>query len=146
MKIFINSESDKNEIEISISCNGLTPEIEKVIAMLRMLDMQLTGRRNGETHLIDATQVLYIDTIDRKTFLYTKHDVYETNLHLYELEQQLARGGFFRINKSCIINGRHIASLKAEMDRKIRVTMDNGEQLLISRQYAEGVKERLGVK
>ncbi len=146
MKIFINSESDKNEIEISISCNGLSPEIEKIIAMLRMLDMQLTGRRDGETYLIDAARVLYIDTIDRKTFLYTKDEVYETSLHLYELEQQLSKGGFFRINKSCIVNWRHIASLKSELDRRIRATMDNGEQLMISRQYAEGLKERLGVK
>lgn len=146
MKIYINSESDKKEIEISISCNGLTPEIEKIIAMLRMMDMKLTGKWNGETYLIDASQVLYIDTIERKTFLYTREKVYETTLHLYELEEQLAGSGFFRINKSCIMNGKHIASLKAELDRKIRATMDNGEQLMISRQYAEGIKERLGVK
>lgn len=146
MKIFINTEGDSEELEISIRCNGLTPELERMIALLRTLDMQLTGKREGETHLVDAADVLYLDTADRKTFFYTKHAVYETGLHLYELEQQLSSRGFFRINKSCIVNGRHIVSLKAELDRKIRITMDNGEQLMISRQYAEGVKTRLGVK
>lgn len=146
MKIYINSESDSREMEISIRCQGLTPELERVIAMLRMMDQQLTGQRNGETHLIDAAKVLYIDTVERKTFLYTRDVVYETTLRLYELEEQLSECSFFRINKSCIINWNHVASLKAELDRKIRVTMDNGEQLVVSRQYAQKVKERLGVK
>ncbi len=146
MKINIDSGSKNKEMEISIRCNGLTPELERVIAMLRILDMQLTGQRDGETHLIDAAQVLYIDTVERKTFLYTKDAVYETGLHLYELEEQLEDRGFLRINKSCIINWNHVASLKSEIDRRIRATMDNGEQLVISRQYVAKVKERLGVR
>lgn len=146
MKIFIDSDSGKKELEITIRCNGLTPELERVIATLRMMERQLTGIKNGETHLIDAARVLYIDTVERKTFLYTSGDVYETSLPLYQLEDELSDSNFFRINKSCIINWNHVASLKTEIDRRIRATMDNGEQLVVSRQYAEKVKERLGVK
>ncbi len=146
MKIFIDSDNGKKELEITIRCNGLTPELERVIAMLRMMERQLTGLKNGETYLIDAGRVLYIDTVERKTFLYTSGDVYETRLPLYQLEDELSDSNFFRINKSCIINWNHVTSLKTEIDRRIRATMDNGEQLVISRQYAEKVKERLGVK
>lgn len=146
MKIFIDTDSEKSEMEITIRCQGLSPQLDRVMALLRMMNMQLTGKLQGETHLIDAAKVLYIDTVEKKTFLYTREAVYETNLHLYELEEQLSTGSFFRINKSCIINWNHVTSLKADIDRKIRVTMDNGERLMVSRQYAEKVKERLGVK
>lgn len=146
VKITITTDVEVADTQISIVCKNLTPEIEKVIAMLRMMDLQLTGEKDGETHIIDATKVLYIDSVDKKVFLYTKDDVYETNLHLYELEEQLARFDFFRANKSCIINFKQIVSLKADMNRRLRATMSNGEQLIISRQYAEVVKERLGVK
>ena len=88
----------------------------------------------------------YIDTADKKTFLYTKSDVYETDLKLYELEEQLEDADFFRANKSCIINFRHIASLKSELNRRLLVTMTNGEKLIVSRQYAEYKKEKLGVR
>ncbi len=145
MKINIDANGKNKELEISIRCSGLTPELMRVIAMLRLLDLQLTGFRDGETHLIDAAQVLYIDTVERKTFLYTRDAVYETGLHLYELEEQLGDRGFFRINKSCIMNWNHVSSLKSELDRRIRATMDNGEQLMVSRQYVAKVKERLGV-
>ncbi|WP_099467157.1 LytTR family DNA-binding domain-containing protein [Konateibacter massiliensis] len=146
MKVIIKTEADTAETEVAITCNHLTPEIEKIVAMLRMLDMQLTGVRDGATHILDVANVLYIDTVDKKVFLYTRDSVYETNLHLYELEEQLTKADFFRANKSCIINFKQIVSLKADMDRKLRATMSNGEQLMISRQYADYVKERLGVK
>ncbi len=145
MRIVINTDHNGKDIEIAITCNHLTPEIDRMVAMLRMLELQLTGMKGDETFLIDSYKVLYIDTVDKKTFLYTTNQVYETNLRLHELEEQLIRVGFFRANKSCIINFKHISSLKADVDRKIRVTMSNGEHLMISRQYADYVKERLGV-
>lgn len=145
MKILIDTDTDIKDTEINIKCSCITPEIEKMIALIRMLQMQLTGIKEGEIHIIDISKVVYIDTVDRKTFIYTINDVYESNLRLYELEEQLVESGFFRSGKSSIINIRHIVSLRADMNRKIRVTMKNGEQLLVSRQYADTLKERLGI-
>lgn len=133
-------------MELSITCSHMTPRIEKLLAMVRMMEMQLTGIQDGETYLIDAGLVLYIDTVDKRTFLYTEKQVYESNLKLYELEEQLVQSDFFRANKSCIINLKHIVSLRAELDRRILVTMSNGERLIVSRQYADEVKRKLGVR
>lgn len=146
MKIIIQTDENVQEMEIAVTCSHMTPRLEKLLAMLRMMDLQLTGQKDGETYLVDAAQVLYIDTVDKKTFLYTQKDVYESNLRLYELEEQLVASDFFRANKSCIINIRHIVSLRAELDRRILVTMSNGERLIVSRQYADMVKQKLGVR
>lgn len=146
MKITISEDTRVTETEIAITCSQLTPEIEKIISMLRILDMKLTGIRDGEMCLIDAGKVLYMESVDKKTFIYTDGEVYETGLKLYELEAQLAGAGFFRASKSCIIHLKQIKSLKADLNRRIRVTMSNGEQLMVSRQYAEVLKERLGVR
>ncbi len=145
MKISINTDAGNTDTEIIINCLRLTPEIEKMIALLRMMDMKLTGRRDGEIYVIDISEVLYIDTVDGRTFIYTMNCVYETDMRLYELEEQLEDSGFFRSGKSCILNMRQIVSLKSDIDRKIRVTMSNGEQLLVSRQYTKQLKERLGI-
>lgn len=146
LKITIHSDADTEEMAIDIYCRKLTPELEKVVAMLKMLEQKLTGIYEGETCFLDPDKVLYIDTTDKKTFIYTKDKIYETALKLYELEEQLSDVGFFRGGKSCIINLRHIESLKAVLNRKIQVTLDNGEKLMVSRQYAEGLKHRLGVR
>lgn len=146
MKITIHTDENVREMELEITCSHMTPKIEKLLAMLRMMDLQLTGMKDGETYLIDAAGVLYIDTADKRTFLYTENQVYESSLRLYELEEQLVQSDFFRANKSCIINLKHIVSLRADLDRRILVTMSNGERLIVSRQYADVVKQKLGVR
>ncbi len=146
MKIHINENSSLNELEITINCNRISPEVEKLISKLRVMDLKLTGKRNNQTYILDAAKVLYIDTVDKKTFFYTKQEIYETDLRLYELEEQLAALDFMRAGKSCIINFNQIYSIKADIDGKLLVTMNNGEKLFVSRQYAQDVKRKLGVK
>lgn len=146
LKIEINVNAENEETEVKISCARLTPEIEKILATLRMLDRQLTVYREGEMYLLDVSSVIYAESIDRKTFVYTRKEVYESGFKLYELEQQLEKCGFFRANKSCVVQLKCIRSLKMDLNRKIRATLENGEQIMISRQYAEELKKKLGVK
>ncbi|MDD5930230.1 MAG: LytTR family DNA-binding domain-containing protein [Spirochaetales bacterium] len=78
--------------------------------------------------------------------MYTEDGVFETSLRLYELEAMLAKHNFFRVNKSTLLNLNKIESLKSDIDRRIRVTLKNGYQLIISRAYAEEFKTKIGVR
>lgn len=146
MKITIDIDDAYPDIEIKVGCSHLSPELEKMIAMLRMLDMQLTVRKENVVYLLDLNNVLYMEAVDRSTFVYTDENVYESEMKLYELEQRTESAGFFRASKSCLINLKMIKSLKADIDRKIRVTMKNGEQIMVSRMYADELRKRLGIK
>ncbi len=146
MKISINVDSKLTETEIVINCGSLTDEVESIIAALRMADNQITVIKDGETHILDISRIAYIESVDRKTFVYTENDCYESNLRLYEMDGRLCGGNFLRISKSCIVRLKYIRSLKSELDRRIRITLENGEQLIASRQYADELKKRLGVK
>lgn len=146
MKILINVDENMTDTEIVISCGRLTPEIEKILAMLRMADNRLVAGKGGETYLLDIAKIFYVEAVDRKTFVYTGDDCFESGLKLYEVEGRLCECGFLRVSKSCLVSLRHIRAMKAEFDRKIRITLENGEQIMVSRQYAEELKRRLGVK
>ena len=65
---------------------------------------------------------------------------------LYETEERLCGAGFLRISKSCLVNLRYIRSLRSELDRRLRLTLENGEQIIVSRQYSDDIKTRLGVR
>lgn len=145
MKIEIIVDEKATDLSIAVTCRQLTPEIEKLLAALRMMDHQLTAKLNGEIHFLDIAEIIYIESMERKCFLYTSREVYESDFKLYELEQQLEEYGFLRISKSFLIHLADIQSLKADINRRIRITMSNGEQLIASRQYAESLKKRLGV-
>lgn len=146
MKIAINIDENIKDTEISISCSRLTPEVEKMIATLRILNQQMMVTQKDETVILDVSKIVYIESVDRKTFVYTRDNVYESKLKLYEVEEELCESGFFRASKSCIVQLRYIKSLKADIDRRIRLTLESGEQIMVSRQYADELKKRLGVK
>ena len=145
MKITINIDEKIQETEIKISCNQLTYEVENLIATLRILNQQLLVCKENENFLLDVNEISYIEAVDRKTFVYTEDDIYESKLKLYEMEEKLCQSGFIRISKSCLVRLKYIKSIKNDVERKLRLTMKNGEQIIVSRQYAEGIKKRLGV-
>lgn len=145
MKIHINEENCLHDIEIIINCKKTDEKVLKILAMLNTLDMKLTGIKNNQTYILDVSKILYIDTVDKRTFFYTEDEVYETSLKLYELEEQLKSSDFFRAGKSIIINFNQIKSLKPDIDGRILVTMNNDEKLVVSRQYASVIKNKLEV-
>lgn len=146
MKIEINIDETVTDMEVVVTCNKLTSKVEKILAALRMMDCQLIGKKDNEIHILDIAHIIYIESVERKCFVYTANDVYESDFPLYELERQLAEYGFFRVSKSFLIHLPSIQSLTADLNRRIRITMVNGEQIIASRQYADGLKKRLGVK
>lgn len=116
-----------------------------MLASLRMLDHQITGRKGDDIFLIAVEKILYIESVDRKCFLYTADDVFESDLRLYEFEQQLEDFGFLRASKSMLIHLQNVTSLRADLNRRLRITLTNGEEIIVSRQYADELKKRLGV-
>lgn len=145
MKISVNIDPALTDAEIVINCGRVTGQLENIIAALRMANSQITVTKNGETYILDMSKIAYIESVDRKTFVYTEDECYESRMKLYEMDNRLCEGDFLRISKSCIVRLKYIRSLRAELDRRLRITLENGEQLIASRQYADELKKRLGV-
>lgn len=145
LKIEIIVDENTEDLGITVTCKQLTPDVEKILASLRMINHQLAVKKDGEIHFLDIARIIYIESVDRKCFIYTRKDVYESDYRLYELEGQLEEYGFLRVSKSFLIHLQDIQSLKADINRRIRITMAGGEQIIASRQYADELKKRLGV-
>ena len=143
MKITLNQNPSFPETEVIINCPQADEDILRLVAMLRIHQRKLVGTLEGEQHLLDARDILYIDTADKRTFLYTGKAVYESALRLYELEDSLRELDFLRAGRSTIVNFRRIKSIRPELGGRMLVTMDNGEQVYVSRQYAGELKDKL---
>ena len=146
MKINLDIDGKYDDIEVIIRAPHLNNDIERMVAMMRMIDMQIAVRKDNETYLLDTDKILYIEAVDRKTFVYTNSENYESELKLYELEQELIERDFLRISKQSIVNLRKIKSLKTDVNRKIRITLQNGEQIVVSRMYSDELRRKLGLR
>lgn len=146
MKINIDVDSKYSDMGVDIHVPSLTPEVEKIISLMRMMDMQIAAKKGDETVLLDVGDILYIEAVERNTFIYTEKETYESSFKLYEFEQQLSEKDFIRISKQSILNLRKVKSLRSDINRKIRVTLLNDEQIIVSRMYSDELRKRLGVK
>jgi DNA-binding LytR/AlgR family response regulator len=145
MKIIINEDSTIEETEIIINCCQTNEQIMRICAGLRMLDKKITGYLNNHVHLMNISEILYIESVDRKTFLYTDNQVYETPLKLYELEDRLSGDDFIRATKSNIINFDKVKSIRGDIGGRMLCTMTNDEVVTVSRQYATVIKQKIGL-
>lgn len=146
MKIEIDIDEKYPDTEVVIRANKLDSDVERLVAMMRMVNMQIGVRKNDETYLLDVEKILYIEAVERKTFVYTSDETYESDLKLYEIEQELLERDFFRISKQSIVNIRMTKSLKSDINRKIRITLRNDEQIVVSRMYSDELRRKLGLK
>jgi len=145
MKIVINENSNIDETEIIINCRKTDEQILRICAGLRMFDKKVTGLLNEQVFLLSISDILYIETVDRKTFLYTTSQVYETPLKLYEFEERLAGEDFIRITKSSILNFSKVKSLRGDFGGRLLCTLENGELVTVNRQYTTTIKQKLGL-
>lgn len=146
MKINLDIDGKYDDTEVIIRAPHLNNDIERMVAMMRMIDMQIAVRKDNETYLIETDKILYIEAVDRKTFVYTNSENYESELKLYEIEQELIERDFLRISKNSIVNLRKIKSLKTDVNRKIRITLQNSEQIVVSRMYSDELRKKLGLR
>lgn len=145
MEIFIHEDGTLSDSRIEIYCPEVNEEILDLAARLRVYDKKITGKKDGGTFIVEVSDILYLESVDKKTFFYTEESVFETPLKLYELEERLGKSDFFRASKSAIINFNQIRSLRPDFGGRMILKMRNGERLYVSRQYVPVLKKKLGL-
>lgn len=133
---------------ITIECKEADEKILDIIHLIKSTDAKgkrIVGIKDSETYCIEPEEVFYFEAVDRKTFCYTAKSVYETELKLYELEEGFPKADFMRVSKSCVVNLNRIKSIRPDFGGKILATMQNGEKIYVSRQYANELKIKLGI-
>lgn len=142
MKITLQQVNKEYE-EIIIKYAQMTERIDSIIKYIEGQSGQLLGSRDGQKSVISIPAVLYLESVEGVTYLYTEKEVYRLNLTLALFESLYSREGFFRCSKSMIINIYRIKSLKSISGNRIDVTMDNEEHVVISRHYAKELRSIL---
>lgn len=138
-------EHIKENLQVVIKCRQIDDEIIRLKYHIEMFDKKIQAKKDNQWCFVNLLDVLYFESVDNRTFLYTRDDVMEVKQRLYELEIVLSDKDFFRISKSQIININKVKSLRPEINRTILATMCNGEQLFISRKYVPVIRSLLSI-
>jgi len=145
MKIRIEQTS-LEENEVILRCAQLDDEMLRVLSLLRSgMQKLLVWNDQRETLPLSVSKVVYCETVEEKTFVYTHDGIYQTALSLAELEDRWGDLGLFRAGKSSVVNLHEIQKLKNCGSGRIEALLTTGEKIIISRRYAPMLRERLGM-
>lgn len=133
----------QGEDEVIIRYREMSRQLEELLSYLRAPKKRLVGEKNGLQQVVDPAEILYIETVDGKTFLYTMQDVVRVEYTLAQLEGLLGGSCFFRCSRSMILNINKVKTLKSLASNRIDATMQSGEHIMISRTYASEFRKRL---
>lgn len=133
----------QGENEVILRCADLSPEMEQLIRFLELQSRRLIGSSEGRRMILEPSEILYLESVEGRTFAYTENDVLQMDYSLLQLEQLLGTVNFFRCSKSVIINIDKVRELTSRANNRIDATMCNGEHIMISRTYASDFRRRL---
>ncbi len=128
---------------IEIHCYRISEEVREIIAFVKSRQGQLTGIADNRQYEIAVSDVFYIESVDNKTFIYTKNKVYETRQKLYELEEILKEKRFLRVSKSTLLNLMKVSAIKPALNSRFTAELFSGEQVVITRKYVPELKKAL---
>ena len=142
MKITLN-RIEKGENEVIVNYIEMDREVEEIVRVASGQEERIPCVNGDAKFMLPVRSILYAESIDRATFLYTKDGVYRSSCSLQALEMMYADKGFFRCSKSMIINIYRISELRSESGGRINAAMENGEHVIISRSYAKAFRREL---
>lgn len=144
MEIKTEQDLSCNEIEVVIKYPQKNKQVNRIIDFLQSFDMQIKCDSDGVVRMINILDIFYIESVDKKTFVYLENTVYHTDFRLYQLKDRLQEYNFVQISKSCILNINTLESIKPLFNSRMEATLKNGEKVTINRKYLNGVKKALG--
>ena len=146
MKVTLDIDPKYEQDEIIIRCAEMSDELLKLVALAGTSQKKVMGNLEKQTFFLEPEEIYYFESVDDRVYIYTKTEVYDCPLKLYEIEEKFGNGSFLRVNKSTIINLSKVRVLNPILNGKIEVELENGEKQIISRQYAPALKEKLGIR
>ncbi|WP_218034855.1 LytTR family DNA-binding domain-containing protein [Paenibacillus amylolyticus] len=145
IKIFIEVIDHTEEEEIRIRCHQVDEKIHELVNKVKTETLMILGYHEDKISRIKISDIYYFEAVDGKVFAYCKNTVHEVKQKLYELEELCQEKHCFRASKSTILNIAKISSVHPSISGRFQAILDNGEQVVISRQYVPTLKHILGL-
>ncbi|MDD3415574.1 MAG: LytTR family DNA-binding domain-containing protein [Lachnospiraceae bacterium] len=143
MIIKVEQDLTKKEIEVLIKHNDRNHEVERIVALIQLAEKQIQCNLQEKEVLVNVSDIYYIESVDKKTFVYCEKEVYRTELRLYQLLEILSKSSFIQVSKSCILNLNMLESFRPLLNSRLEALLKNGERIYVTRKYLSMVKQEL---
>ena len=138
----ITRQVDNKPLTVTIEYPEYTESVKGLIRKIESLDVSFSVTAEDRQMRIARSDVYYLESVDRKAFLYTEKDVFRLDASMQEILDITVDSDLVRISRTCIMNTSHLTEIRQLKNSHLEATLDNGEKLIVSRKYLRDIKRR----
>lgn len=142
MKVHYFKESFLEEDYVDIHYQKENEAVE-VIRNFFLSFHSIMGRKDGCVQKLHPGSIYYLEVVDRKLFACQEKEVWQIDGSLRSFLDCYRASGFVQIGKSTAVNLYRVSRVKADLNMRLRLLMDNGEILILNRNYKKAFMEAL---
>ncbi len=143
MRLIMCERQDLEVPEVTIGYREMTASVQRVSEYVRNVERTILCKQDNEEYSILINDIFYLESVDKKVFVYCEKEVYRSNYKLYELEEMLSQAGFVRVSKSVILNVEKLTGIKTLVNSKLEAKLSNRESVCVTRKYLQDIKNEL---
>lgn len=145
MKLNIEQVGQTEPEEILVRCHDAQQPWVKAVQNAAAGCVTVSGTADGKLYRLALGDTYYFEVVDGASFLYGEKEVFSCKLKLYEFEALCSGTMLFRCSKSMVLNAEKIDYILPSFSGRFEAVLENGERVMVSRQYVADLKRLLGV-
>ena len=135
MRFIKTKENGLEENYLELHYDELDDETREYRSLIDNTLAHIEGTCDDMRVTVPVSEVLYFESVDRKTFAYTKNRTVEFRESLRNLLDSFGEIGFVRISKSAVVNVYKIDHLQGDLNMRVIIYLKNSEKLIMNRGY-----------
>lgn len=143
MRLIMCERQELEAPEVTIAYREMTESVKRVSDYVRCVDQTILCKKDNEEYGIFINDIFYLESVDKRVFVYCEKEVFRSDYKLYELEELLSGAGFVRVSKSVLLNIEKLTGIKTLVNSKLEAKLSNGESVCVSRKYLKDIKGEL---
>lgn len=142
MNVKLEQSLTKDDIEVLIRYARMNKTVKQLAALIETFNTTIKCRLDNQEILLNVSEIFYIESVDKRSFVYSAKEVYRTELKLYQALETLSDFGFVQVSKSCLININMLKSMRPLLNSRMEATMKNDERVNVTRKYVAGIRAK----
>lgn len=143
MDIKIKNIGPDQKEYIEIGCWRADERVNDIVRFVKLKQGSVEAFKDEKQYRIALSDILYVEAVDDRCFIYLAKDCYESRRRLYEFESILPSDDYLRISKSVLVNLMKVEQIRPALNGRFLCHLVNGEDVIVSRKYVPDMKAKL---
>ena len=135
MRFIKTKENGLKENYLELHYDEIDDETKEYISRIDRNLAHIEGTCDNNRVTVPLSDVMYFESVDRRTFAYTDSRTIEFRDTLRDLLERFGDIGFVRVSKSTVVNVYKIDHLQGDLNMRVIIFLKNGEKLIMNRGY-----------